>query len=87
MEEEVVQINQGIRQGCGWSSTLFNIYTEDVIRTWKSSVAPDMPLYMNIKVNTLLFADDQIVIQINEDDLQKSIYLLDKISVDCNMKI
>ena len=35
----------------------------------------------------LLFADDQIVIQSNEDDLQRSTYLLDKINLDYNMQI
>ena len=42
---------------------------------------------MTINVNTLLFAGDQIVIQSNEDDIQRSNYLLDKISPDYNMKI
>ena len=32
-------------------------------------------------------ADDQIVFQSNDDDLQRSIYLLDKLSLDYNMKI
>ena len=54
---------------------------------WISSVAPDIPLNMNINVNILLFADDQIVILSNEDDLQNSNYLLDKISLGYNMKI
>ena len=41
---------------------------------------------MNINVNTLLLADDHIVIQSKEDDLQRSIYLLDKVSPSYNMK-
>ena len=62
IDGEVVQTNQGVRQGCGLSLSLFNIYTGDIIRTWKFSVAPGIPLNMNINVNTLIFADDQIVI-------------------------
>ena len=84
---EVVQTNHGVRQGCALSPTLFNIYTGDIIRTWKSSVAPGIPLNINININILLFASDQIIIQSNDDDLQRSINLVDKLSLDYNMKM
>ena len=41
---------------------------------------------MNINVN-LIFANDQIVLQSNGDDFPKSIYLLEKLNLDYNMKI
>ena len=41
----------------------------------------------NIYFNTLLFADDQVIIQDSEDKLQKSVYLLNQISKDYNLKI
>jgi hypothetical protein len=37
--------------------------------------------------NTLLFADDQVVIQDTEDKLQKSVYIVNQMCKDCNLKI
>jgi len=44
-------------------------------------------LKRNIYLNTLLFADDQIIIQDSEDKLQKSVYILNQMSKDYNLKI
>jgi hypothetical protein len=38
-------------------------------------------------LNTLLFADDQVIIQNPEDKLQKSVYMLKQMSKDYNLKI
>ena len=40
-----------------------------------------------VYLNTLLFADDQVIIQDSEDKLQKSIYILNQMSKDYNLKI
>ena len=44
-------------------------------------------LKRNFHINTLLFADDQVVIQDTEDKLQKSVYILHQLSKDYNLKI
>jgi len=44
-------------------------------------------LKRNIYLNTLIFADDQAIIQDSEDKLQKSVYLLNQMSKDYNFKI
>ena len=41
----------------------------------------------NLYLNTLLFADDQVIIQDSEDKLQKSVYILNQMSKDYNLKI
>ena len=41
----------------------------------------------NLYLNTLLFADDQVIIQDSEDKLQESIYILNQMSKDYNLKI
>jgi hypothetical protein len=41
----------------------------------------------NLYLNTLLFADDQVIIQDSEDKLQKSVYILSQMSNDYNPKI
>ena len=67
-----VDTNQGVRQGCSLSPTLFNLYIDDIIRTWKTSAAPGIKLKVNMFINKLLFADDQVIIQECEDGLQRS---------------
>ena len=44
-------------------------------------------LKRNRYLNTLLFADDQIIKQNTEDKLQKSVYILNQLSKDYNLKI
>jgi len=45
-------------------------------------------LKRNLYLNTLLFADDQIIIiQDSEDKVQKSVYILNQMSKDYNLKI
>jgi hypothetical protein len=44
-------------------------------------------LKRNLYLNTLLFADDKVIIQDSEDKLQKSVYTLSQMSKDYNLKI
>ena len=44
-------------------------------------------LKRNLNLNTLLFTDDQVIIQDSEDKLQKSVYILNQMSKDYNLKI
>ena len=44
-------------------------------------------LNRNFYLNTLLFADDQVIIQDTEDKLQKSVYILNQLSKEYNLKI
>ena len=44
-------------------------------------------LKRNLSLNTFLFADDQVIIQDSEDKLQKSVYILNQMSEDYNLKI
>ena len=82
-----IYINQGIRQGCNLSPALFNIYIDDLLRNWKHKADAGIMLNRKLYLNTLLFADDQVVIQDSKDKLQKSVYILNKMSKDYNLKI
>ena len=44
-------------------------------------------LKRNLYLNTLLFADDQVIIQDSEDKFQKSVNILNQISKGYNLKI
>jgi hypothetical protein len=66
-----IKTNQGLRQWCSLSPTLFNICIDDVIKKWKPTINPGIKLQGNIYLNSLLYADDLIIIQTNEVDLQR----------------
>ena len=82
-----IYINQGVRQGCNLSPALFNIYIDDFLRNWKHKADAGIMLKINLYLNTLLFADDQVIIQDSEDKLQESIYVLNLMSKYYNLKI
>lgn len=73
---ETIKITKGLKQGCSLSPTLFKIYIQESIKEWTRKCAG-----MGIEINdaclyTLLFADDQILIANDEDDVT---YMLRKL--------
>ena len=70
LEKIYIYINQEVQQGCNLSLALFNTYIDD-LRNWKYKVDAGIALKRNRYLNTLLFADDQIIKQNTEDKLQK----------------
>ena len=82
-----IYINQGVRQGCNLSLALFIIYIDYLLRNWKHKVDTGIVLKRNQYLNTLLFTDDQVIIQDSGDKLQKSVYMLNQMSKDYNLKI
>ena len=67
---EPIHIKKGARQGCGLSPVLFNIYINKIIEEIKTLVKKGMQLTNRKLVNTILYADDQILMATSEDDLQ-----------------
>jgi hypothetical protein len=61
---------------------LFNLYLGHVIREWQDSSF----LQTNI-LATILFADDQVIVTVSEDSLQKLIYQLSKTASAYNVTI
>jgi len=49
---------------------LFNIYFSKIIQEFKSVTKKDIPLNNRKILNTLLYADDQILMATSEDELQ-----------------
>jgi len=58
---EPVYINKGVRQGCGLLPVLFNIYINKIIQEFKIVIKKGIQLNNRKLVNTILYADDQIL--------------------------
>lgn len=80
-------INCGVRQGCPLSPLLFNIYLNAIIRRWRLTVHGSITLQGHKTLDTLLYADDQVLFGNNEDELQYSIYHLHLIARNYNLEI
>ena len=70
---EPVYINKGVRHGCGLSPVLFNIYINKIIQEFKIVTKKGIQLNRNV-VNTILYADDHILMATSEDELQTMAY-------------
>lgn len=57
---------------CSLSPTLFNLY---------------FGFNNHTRLNTILYTDDRVLIQANEEDFERSVYLLSKLGSECNMEI
>jgi hypothetical protein len=58
-----------------------------MIRRWKAEIKTGIKLNDRICLNTMLFADDQVILQKSESDLQMSVYKLHQLCSEYNMKI
>jgi len=83
---EPMHINKGVRQGCGLSLVLFNIYINKIIQEFKT-VIKGIQLNNRKLVNTILYADSQILMATSEDDLQTMAYHLNLIARKYKMTI
>ena len=84
---EPLHINKGVRQGCGLSSVVFNIYINKVRQEFKTVIKKGTQLNNRKLVNTILYADDQILMATSEDELQTMAYRLNIIARTYRMTI
>ena len=62
------QIGKGIRQGCLWSPSLFNLYAEYIMRNAKMNEAQAGIKIAGRNINNLRYADDIILMAESEEE-------------------
>ena len=84
---EPLHTNKGVRQGCGLSPVLFNIYINKIVQEYKILIKKGIQLNNRKSVNTILHADDQILMATSEDELQTMAYRLNLVARKYKMTI
>jgi hypothetical protein len=55
-----------VNKGCGLSPEIFNIYINKVIREWKQTTQNCIQVTSGRVIQTILYADDQVIIAKSE---------------------
>jgi hypothetical protein len=64
------KVAKGLREGCSLSPTLFKLYQEQVLRNWKRKCQPMVIPIQNTYVYSVSFADDQVLLAQDHDDME-----------------
>ena len=84
---EPAHINKGVRQGCGLSPELFNMFINKIVQEIKTLIQKCVQINNRKLVNTIIYADDQILMATSEDDLQTMAHHLNLIARKYKMTI
>jgi hypothetical protein len=58
---------------------------DNITKRWRKGNHGGIPISRNLNLGTLLFADDQVIVAQNEDDLQRAVYYLQVTASEFNM--
>jgi Reverse transcriptase (RNA-dependent DNA polymerase) len=84
---EPFEITKGLKQGCCLSPTLFKIYIQKALYNWMRK-CKNMGIEIgNDCLYTLIFADDQVIIATDEDDVQYMYRKLEEELIKWGLKI
>lgn len=72
---------KGVKQGCCLSPTLFKIYLRAALKNWSKKCSPMGVRLRDSHLHTILFADDQVIIAEDEEDMK---YMLTKLIEEYN---
>jgi hypothetical protein len=75
------------KRKCGLSPELFNLYINRVIQEWKQTTQNGIQVTSGKVIQTILYADDQVIIATPENELQMAVNKLHKIAKKYDMKI
>ena len=77
---EECTINHGVRQGCPLSPVVFNIDLNAITTKWSQTDTEGTTLPTGTKINTVHFAEDQVIIADSDDNLQRGVFTLQNIA-------
>jgi hypothetical protein len=84
---EPIHINKAVRQQCGLSTVLFNIYSDKIVQEFKIVIKKGIQLNSTKLLNAILYGDDQILMATSADELQTVAYRLNHIARKYKMTI
>jgi hypothetical protein len=58
-----------------------------IFQKWKVTRHGNIPISRNVNIDTMLFADNQVLLAKSEDDLQYSVHNLNKTASEFSMEI
>lgn len=83
-------VNKGLRQGCCLSPTLFKVYLNSALKIWNRKCNSMGVQVGERNIQTLLFADDQVILAEDEEDaeymLRKLVEEYEKWGLELNME-
>jgi hypothetical protein len=71
-----ITTNKGVGQECGLSPLLFDIYVRKITEEWKKNKTDGIQVSNRYVINTVLYADGQVLISKSENGLQILTYHL-----------
>ncbi len=72
-------VTKGLRQGCSLSPTLFKIYIQEALTNWRRKCTQMGIKIGNSYLTSLFFADDQVIIANDEEDMD---YMIRKLTAE-----
>ena len=81
-----IEVNRGLRQGCGLSPILFDLYLNKIIQIWRGKGPKGIIIHQR-RIDTICFADDQVILAENEEELQRATNNLNQVAKNYNMTI
>src|SRR5678816_916728 len=84
IENVEIEVTSGIKQGCTGSTTLFKLVTYKIIKELEKEKGFNNG---SIKINSLFFADDGLILAESVNDAAANIRTLLQISGECGLEI
>jgi hypothetical protein len=80
-------VSRGLRQGCGLFPLLFDLHINAALEEWKPLEPKRISLGNKRYIDSMLFADHQVLMAKSEDELQYNVMKLNQVLQSYDVKI